>query len=53
MCPIAPHAIRKQRQLRDTRRLKAGLRAELKADRFWTFDEPQAKLAKAAGLKTA
>ncbi|MGA6980789.1 MAG: type II toxin-antitoxin system VapC family toxin [Candidatus Sulfotelmatobacter sp.] len=26
---------------------------ELKADRFWTFDERQAKLAKAAGLKTA
>jgi len=24
---------------------------ELKADRFWTFDERQAKLAKAAGLK--
>ncbi len=26
---------------------------ELKAARFWTFDERQAKLAKAAGLKTA
>jgi predicted nucleic acid-binding protein len=25
---------------------------ELKADRFWTFDERQAKLALAAGLKT-
>jgi predicted nucleic acid-binding protein len=25
---------------------------ELKADRFWTFDERQAKLAKALGLKT-
>ncbi len=25
---------------------------ELKADRFWTFDERQKKLAKAAGLKT-
>jgi predicted nucleic acid-binding protein len=25
---------------------------ELKADRFWTFDERQAKLAKAQGLKT-
>jgi predicted nucleic acid-binding protein len=25
---------------------------ELKAERFWTFDERQAKLAKAAGLKT-
>lgn len=24
---------------------------ELKAERFWTFDERQAKLAKAAGLK--
>jgi len=24
---------------------------ELKADRFWTFDERQAKLAKAVGLK--
>jgi predicted nucleic acid-binding protein len=26
---------------------------ELKAERFWTFDERQAKLAKATGLKTA
>jgi predicted nucleic acid-binding protein len=26
---------------------------ELKADQFWTFDERQAKLAKAEGLKTA
>jgi predicted nucleic acid-binding protein len=25
---------------------------ELKAERFWTFDERQAKLAKAAGLRT-
>jgi predicted nucleic acid-binding protein len=25
---------------------------ELKADRFWTFDERQAKLAKAEGMKT-
>ncbi|MGB8731822.1 MAG: type II toxin-antitoxin system VapC family toxin [Candidatus Sulfotelmatobacter sp.] len=26
---------------------------ELKAERFWTFDERQAKLAKARGLKTS
>jgi predicted nucleic acid-binding protein len=26
---------------------------ELKAEHFWTFDQRQAKLAKAAGLKTA
>ena len=26
---------------------------ELKAERFWTFDERQAKLAKAEGLKIA
>lgn len=26
---------------------------ELQAERFWTFDERQAKLAKAAGLKTS
>jgi predicted nucleic acid-binding protein len=25
---------------------------ELKAERFWTFDERQAKLARAVGLKT-
>jgi predicted nucleic acid-binding protein len=25
---------------------------ELKAERFWTFDERKAKLARAAGLKT-
>jgi hypothetical protein len=25
---------------------------ELKAERFWTFDERQAKLAKAVGLKS-
>ena len=26
---------------------------ELKAERFWTFDERQAKLARAEGLKTS
>jgi predicted nucleic acid-binding protein len=26
---------------------------ELKAERFWTFDERQAKLARAVGMKTA
>jgi predicted nucleic acid-binding protein len=26
---------------------------ELNADRFWTFDERQAKLAKSEGLKTS
>ncbi len=26
---------------------------ELKAERFWTFDERQAKLAKAVGLKVS
>jgi predicted nucleic acid-binding protein len=26
---------------------------ELKAERFWTFDERQAKLAKAVGLRTS
>jgi predicted nucleic acid-binding protein len=26
---------------------------ELKAERFWTFDERQAKLAKAQGMKTS
>jgi len=26
---------------------------ELKAEQFWTFDQRQAKLAKAAGLKTS
>jgi predicted nucleic acid-binding protein len=25
---------------------------ELKAERFWTFDDRQAKLARAAGLRT-
>ncbi len=25
----------------------------LKAEQFWTFDEPQAKFAKAVGLKTS
>ena len=33
----------------DTLHVAAAL--ELKAERFWTFDERQAKLAKAAGLK--
>lgn len=33
----------------DTLHVAAAL--ELKADRFWTFDDRQAKLAKAAGLK--
>jgi predicted nucleic acid-binding protein len=34
----------------DTLHVAAAL--ELKAERFWTFDERQAKLARAAGLKT-
>ena len=34
----------------DTLHVAAAL--ELKAERFWTFDERQAKLAKALGLKT-
>lgn len=33
----------------DTLHVAAAL--ELKADRFWTFDDRQAKLAKAVGLK--
>jgi predicted nucleic acid-binding protein len=33
----------------DTLHVAAAL--ELKADHFWTFDDRQAKLAKAAGLK--
>jgi predicted nucleic acid-binding protein len=35
----------------DTLRVACAL--ELKAERFWTFDERQAKLAKAGGLKTS
>ena len=33
--------------------LHVAMALELKAERFWTFDERQAKLARAAGLKTA
>jgi predicted nucleic acid-binding protein len=32
--------------------LQVAAALELKADRFWTFDQRQEKLAKAAGLKT-
>lgn len=32
--------------------LHVALALELKAEQFWTFDEPQAKLARAEGLKT-
>lgn len=35
----------------DTLHVAAAL--ELKAERFWTFDDRQKKLAKAVGLKTA
>jgi len=33
--------------------LHVGCALELRADKFWTFDERQAKLAKAVGLDTA
>jgi predicted nucleic acid-binding protein len=33
--------------------LQVACALELKADRFWTFDERQAKLAKSEGLKTS
>jgi predicted nucleic acid-binding protein len=33
--------------------LQVACTLELKADRFWTFDERQAKLAKSEGLKTS
>jgi predicted nucleic acid-binding protein len=35
----------------DTLRVACAL--SLKAEQFWTFDEPQAKFAKAVGLKTS
>ena len=44
------HAARLGVRTLDTLHVASAL--ELKADRFWTFDERQAKLALAAGLKT-
>jgi len=43
------HAARLGNRTLDT--LHVGSALELKAERFWTFDERQAKLARAAGLK--
>jgi predicted nucleic acid-binding protein len=44
------HVARLGNRTLDTLHVAAAL--ELKAERFWTFDERQAKLARAAGLKT-
>lgn len=44
------HAARLGNRTLDTLHVASAL--ELKAKRFWTFDERQAKLARAAGLKT-
>ncbi len=44
------HAARLGNRMLDTLHVASAL--ELKAERFWTFDERQAKLARAAGLKT-
>jgi predicted nucleic acid-binding protein len=44
------HAARLGVRTLDTLHVASAL--ELKAERFWTFDERQEKLAKAAGLKT-
>lgn len=41
-----------QRGARTLDSLHVACAMELKANRFWTFDERQAKLAKAAGLRT-
>jgi predicted nucleic acid-binding protein len=45
------HAARLGNRTLDTLHVASAL--ELKAERFWTFDDLQAKLARAAGLKTA
>jgi len=45
------HAAKLSTRTLDTLHVACAL--ELAAERFWTFDERQAKLAKAAGLKTA
>ena len=44
------HAARFGNRTLDTLHVASAL--ELKAERFWTFDERQAKLARAVGLKT-
>ena len=44
------HAARLGNRTLDTLHVASAL--ELKAERFWTFDERQARLARAAGLKT-
>jgi predicted nucleic acid-binding protein len=45
------HAARLGNRTLDALHVAAAL--ELKAERFWTFDERQAKLARAEGLKTS
>jgi predicted nucleic acid-binding protein len=50
-CELARrHAARLGNRTLDTLHVASAL--ELKAERFWTFDDCQAKLARAAGLKT-
>jgi predicted nucleic acid-binding protein len=44
------HAARLGNRTLDTLHVASAL--ELKAERFWTFDQRQARLARAAGLKT-
>jgi predicted nucleic acid-binding protein len=42
-----------KRWMRTLDTLHVACALELKAEQFWTFDERQAKLAKASGMKTA
>ena len=61
--PLPDHALELGAQLAQRHAARLGLRTldtlhvasalELKAERFWTFDARQAKLALAVGLKTA
>jgi len=51
LCADLGHRYRPKLGVRTLDSLHVACALELKAERFWTFDERQAKLAKAQGLK--
>jgi predicted nucleic acid-binding protein len=52
VCAQLGHRFAAQMGVRTLDSLQVAAALELRAERFWTFDQRQEKLAKAAGLKT-
>jgi predicted nucleic acid-binding protein len=53
LCADLAHRYASKLGIRTLDTLHVACAMELKAERFWTFDERQAKLAKAQGMKAA